>query len=175
MTKRQIRANDIIKDIRAGKTDEELGERYGISPTALKMVMEKLVAAGAISEEEIRGRTSMNEDRQVWEALRSGSRNYIFFTIPIYDTDDLNVEGTVNDVSEQGLQIEGVNTTVGERRSFLIRADEFADVFPFVFDATCKWVETSGETGPPLAGFEIDNISEGGSKELRKLIGLLTL
>ncbi len=175
MTKRQIRANDIIRDIRAGSTDEELGAKYAMSSCTLKMVLEKLEAAGAISEAEILGRASMLEDRECGDALRSTSRNYIFFTIPIYDADDLNVEGIVNDISEEGLQVEGVKTNVGDKRSFLIRSDEFADVFPFVFDATCQWVQSSGRAGPFLAGFGIDSISEGGSKELRKLIGLLTL
>ncbi len=174
MTKRQIRAKDIINDIHAGKTDQELAEKYGISLSALEMVLEKLAAAGAISQEEIKGRASMIEDPQSCDPLRSMSRNYIFFTIPIYDADDLNVEGSVIDISEHGLQIEGVETTVGDKRCLLIRVDEFADVFPFVFDATCKWVQTSCGKGPLLAGFEIDSISEGGSKELRKLIGLLT-
>ncbi len=175
MTKRQIRANDIIEDIHAGLTDEGLCQKYDVSESVLKMVFEKLVGAGAVTRAEIDGRASLSQETEVWDAFEAGSRNYIFFTIPIYDANDLNVEGFVNDISEQNLLVEGITTSPDESRTFLIRADEFADVFPFVFDATCKWVQPHGAAGTQLAGFEIANISEGGSKELRKLIGLLTL
>jgi hypothetical protein len=173
MIKRQIKANDIIRDIHAGLIDAELSERYDVSDSVLKMIFEKLVAAGAITQAEMEGRAAMRQESDSWEAF--GSRNYIFFTIPIYDANDLNVEGTVSDISEQSLQVEGISTAASEKRTFLIRSDEFADVFPFVFDATCRWVRPVGGSAKLLAGFEIDSISEGGAKELRKLIGFLTL
>ena len=91
------------------------------------------------------------------------------YTIPIA----WNMEAWILDITEKGLQLTGLLAEVGQYRSLLIRADEFHDIFPFAFDALCKWVEyEDGENG---VGFEIVDISETGLNELRKLIRLLTI
>jgi hypothetical protein len=57
----------------------------------------------------------------------------------------------------------------------LVQADEFADVYPFTFDAVCRRVEESGDEDPYTAAFEITSISRGGRGELRKLCHFLGL
>jgi hypothetical protein len=71
------------------------------------------------------------------------------------------------------MQVTGIKVKVGEAKSLLIQADELADVYPFVFDAACRWHEIS--EGQEAAGFEITNITERSLKELQKLIRYLTL
>ena len=84
------------------------------------------------------------------------------------------MEGWITDITEEGLQLTGMPAEVGQSRSLLIRADEFHDIFPFAFDAKCKWVHTD-DVNETLVGFEIVDISETGLEELRKLIQLLTI
>ena len=95
--------------------------------------------------------------------------------MPVYDTSDLHAEGFLEDVSESGIRVVGMNVSEGDERTLMIRSDEFVDVYPFVFDATCRWRETADQTGDVVAGFEITNISDGSRGELRKLISLITL
>ncbi len=79
----------------------------------------------------------------------------------------------MNDISEKGLQVGGLEFTVGETKSLLIRADEFADIYPFVFDATCRWITKEESTDDFTAGLEITSISDRGLEELRNLLALL--
>ncbi len=174
MAKQKIRAALIIDDIRSGRTDIELMDKYGMTAVALRGVFSKLVKASAITQAEIDGRiASFSETVQI-DKLSITPRNYIFFTIPIYDANDIATEGVVTDISDEGLQIAGIPVAIGETKPFLIRSDEFADVFPFVFEATCRWINPRGSDDDFSAGFEITSISAGGLQELEKLIEFLT-
>ncbi len=175
MIKRRIPARAIIEDIRTGMGSAKLMEKYQISPVGLQTLLRKLINARALREADLGTRILDAPTATESGRGRAVPRNYMFFTIPIFDVDDLYVEGIVNDISEKGLQVEGVETFVGDARTFLIRADEFADVFPFAFEAICRWIGNDGDSGAPLAGFEITNISEGGVSEIQKLVQLLGL
>jgi hypothetical protein len=78
------------------------------------------------------------------------------------------------DISEVGLQISGIPTKVGDTKDFLVQADYFADVYPFVFEAQCQWA-SKAEDGHLFSGFEITSITEGALEELRKVTSMLAL
>ena len=52
MTKRQVKAKEILEDLRAGFTDDQLMEKYRLSPTGLKSLFDKMVEAKVMSEDE---------------------------------------------------------------------------------------------------------------------------
>ncbi|MEW6352008.1 MAG: PilZ domain-containing protein [Thermodesulfobacteriota bacterium] len=175
MNRRRIPARVIIEDIRNGMTGAELMEKYEISREGLQLLLRKLVEARALRKADLVPGTAESTVTTDVSKARSAPRNYMFFTIPVFDVDDLYTEGIVNDITEQGLQVEGIVAEVGDARTFLIRADEFAEVFPFAFEAVCRWVRYDSDSDTPLAGFEIVNISDGGRTQIRKLVQLLTL
>lgn len=173
--KRSIKARDVIKDIRSGLTDSQLMEKYQLSEGRLKHVFEKLVDAKALDESEIRDRVTLAQESTSGRSARRMSRGYLMFSIPVYDTDNIEIEGWLVDLNQTGLQVSGIEAAVGDSRSLLIRADEFVDVYPFGFDAKCRWVEPDETQGVLNVGFEITGISSWGLQELRKLISLVTL
>ena len=67
-----------------------------------------------------------------------------------------------------------IPTKAGDTKDFLVQADYFADVFPFVFEAQCQW-SSKAEDGNLFSGFEITSITEGALEELRKITNLLAL
>ncbi len=174
--KRKISAREVIFDTRKGMTNNDLMHKYGLSPRGLASVFKKLLAAHIILEEELEGRIPVvAADTVEVEKARAMSRNYPVVTLPVYDIDDITTDGQIMDITERGLQVLGLNALVGDRKSLLIQADDFADVYPFVFEAECRWVRSDPEIQAVVAGFEITNISDGGLQELRKLIPQLTL
>ncbi len=175
MDKRRIPASVIIEDIRNGMSGPQLMEKYQITAEGLQLLLRKLIDARALRKADLVGQTVESSVSTEVARARSAPRNYMFFTIPIFDVDDLYTEGIVNDITEHGLQVEGIEASVGDARTFLIRADEFADVYPFAFEAVCRWVNNNAESETPLAGFEIVNISDGGRVQIQKLVQLLTL
>ncbi len=173
MPKRTIVIKDFIRDFQSGKTNQELIQDYELDLWGLRNTLKKMVEIKALALDEVRDRipsfhgVSDGDDRRSWK------RRFVLFSFPVYEADDLEEEGLVNDITENGLQVSGIKSRIGEAKSLLIRADEFADIYPFVFEATCRWINPENERGEFAAGFEITNISEGGLTELRKLIKML--
>lgn len=174
-SKRTIKASEILKDIKGGLSDAELKAKYALSSKSLHAILTKLVASKAVDGSELTRRGLLNAPVTDVNELREGTKGYSLFSIPVYDSSDLQQEGWLTDVSEQGLQVAGIDATAGERRGLLIRADEFADVYPFAFDVVCRWVRADEPGGEVTAGFEITGISEMGRQQLQALIRLLTI
>jgi hypothetical protein len=172
--KRTIKAKEIVSDIRLGLTNQQLMDKYTISLNGLNNIFRKLVQAHALEESELEARLSLPLETSAIGKRRVLQRNYVFVRLPIYDMENLVNEGQVIDINEEGFQVTGIETEVGENKGFLIQADYFADVYPFSFEAQCKWV-SKNEDEQCAAGFDITSISEGGLEELRKLIRMLTI
>ncbi len=61
MTKRNLSAQNIVQDIRAGLTDPQLEEKYRIKPDAMPFLMRRLVDAGMMTDLEMYERKSLSE------------------------------------------------------------------------------------------------------------------
>lgn len=173
MPKRRIVIRDFIKDVLAGKSEFDLMHTYELDAWGLSNALEKMVEIRAITLEQLLERLPSFQFSTQGSDRRQLPRQYVLFSFPVYVANDLGIEGFVNDITERGLQAAGIRCQVGEAKSLLIRADEFADIYPFVFDATCRWINEEDPYGEFVAGFEITDISAGGLFELRKLITML--
>ncbi|MBI5572665.1 MAG: PAS domain S-box protein [Desulfomonile tiedjei] len=180
--KKTIKSSKITADIRAGIADSQMMDKYGLTATGLDNVFKQLVAAGVVSEDEIERKAQpdtreqeqdqQQEDETVNRAL---PRNYMVVSVPIYEANNLLSEGTIIDISEKGLKIQGIKTMEGEKKGLLVQGTEFHDVFPFVFDAVCRWTQTDESTGETVAGYQITAITDAGLQELRKLMAALSI
>jgi hypothetical protein len=59
--KRKLKAAPFIRDLRDGVGDEQLMEKYSLSPNQLEKAFRKLVDAGAIAEMELFMRSSISD------------------------------------------------------------------------------------------------------------------
>jgi hypothetical protein len=59
--KRKLKAAPFIRDLRDGVGDEQLMEKYSLSPSQLEKAFRKLVDAGAIAEMELFMRSSISD------------------------------------------------------------------------------------------------------------------
>ncbi len=173
MPKRTIVIRDFVRDFKSGQTNEGLMQDYELDLWGLRNTFKKMVEIKALALGDVRDRIPSFHGVADVDDRRLLKRRFVLFSFPVYVADDLDEEGLVNDITDKGLQVSGIQTGVGEAKSLLIRADEFADIYPFVFEATCRWINPENERGEFAAGFEITNISEGGLAELHKLIKML--
>jgi hypothetical protein len=125
-----------------------------------------------IEAEEKDGLVHGDEDN--YKDKRQTARSYPVVELPIYDVDDPTVEGVVTDLSAKGVQIVGIPSKEGQRKTFFIQANEFGAGTPFSFEAECRWVREDRDTGRVLAGFEILGISDKDLQQLRMVMNLLT-
>ena len=173
-TKRTINAKEIVSDIRSGMINQRLMDKYHVSLDKLHNIFKQLLDAHAIERSALEPLISIPYQQFKIEKRRQLHRGYVFVRLPIYDLENLLNNGTVVDISEVGLQISGIPTKVGDTKELLVQADYFADVYPLVFEAKCKWT-SKADDGLLFSGFEITSITEEGLVELRKLISMLTI
>lgn len=172
MGKRKLKARELVMCIRNGMSDAQLMERYKLSAKGLQSAYQQLLKANAVTEEDLSGRSPGFEDTVTVEDTRRLNRTKVRTVLPIYETRDLEVRGTVQDINEKGVGIRGIRAMEGEVKELVIASDDFVEVDPFVFEATCRWAK-KGDDGQYSGGFEITRITEASSHELRKLIQFL--
>ncbi len=95
--------------------------------------------------------------------------------VPIYDIGS-GAKGVLRDISETGLRVAGIESSVGQAKTFQIPIDMFMKADPLLIIAECKRVELKGRNSKYfVAGFEIIDLSEGDRKTLRNFIEFLLL
>ena len=173
--KRQINAKEMVDDLRSGNTDSELMEKYELSPKALQAICRKLVARQAISQSELYERSPLFRERADQISARKCPRAGLSIHIPIYDL-QASATGLLRDISETGLRVAGIESSVGQIKTFQIPIDTFMQADPLLVVTKCKWVKTQGKNRRyPVAGFEIMDLSEKDRKSIREFIKLLLL
>lgn len=194
---RKIKASEIVKDIGSGMSNAELMEKYAITAGALRDLFRRLIEAGLLkltdltgsqtappapSEEEPAGSpapaapsTKVEPSQLTKPETPRPSKYFPLMQMPIYELEDLTTEYVLDYFTEKGIKISGITARVGDRKTFMVQPDEFADVFPFVFEAVCRWVDKDPESKVPTAGFDITSISKTGFDELSKLILAVTI
>lgn len=171
----RIGIRSIVKDIKAGLTDFDLMEKYGITYDALQQLFHKLVELKAVTKEMVFGTVTLDYQPAIPENLRSLQRYYLDFEIPIYERSVPDIHGVLRDITEKGVGIAGLEVAPDDIKSLVILGDSFGAAPPFEFDAICRWFKEEDGDWKNVSGFEITFISERDLKNLRKLIRLITL
>ena len=149
--------------------------KYELTSQGIQRAFRKLIAAKAISYDEICGGSSKYEDTCEVIDDREGSRNSAIFEIPVIDVRDRNNFGWIIDISEQGLQVCGINTHYGNVMKLLVFPEGLEDLTPFTIEAECQWTTEQNEDTAISAGFQITNISNEGTEHLQRLIDFMTI
>ena len=175
MDNRTLYIKRILADIRAGMGDVPIMEKYRLSPADLMAILLEFghLRTGESVGEEQKMRT-LRKDVSDTE-MRVLPRNYLTLSLSVHDAADHSISGVINDITENGLQIEGIPANVGEIRSFVISCDMFPGDPPIVFDAECRWIGQLEANKQFVAGFEITMISDEAAEQLLKLIRQITL
>lgn len=171
--KKPVNVAQVLKDVRAGLTDSELMEKYGIPYERLDEVFRQLLDSNAITRGELYGRSSLFLDTVTVDAVHDESAHYLAFPVPISDAMDPSIVGRLRNVGEQMVGMVGIEAEIDEERSFVVYPEKFVDIQPIAFDATCRWLITEPEGS--YAGFEITFISDKDRERLELLVRSLTL
>jgi hypothetical protein len=83
--------------------------------------------------------------------------------------------GTIKDITEKGLAVQGIKADIGERKTLWILGDDIGLIDSFELEAECRWVERAGSEGQPVAGFQVIAISDEDLHSLQGYIKFLDL
>jgi hypothetical protein len=174
-TKRQIKGKGILDDLRLGMAAWELQVRYKLSAKSLQAIFKKLVERNAISHSELYELSSFYKERIDRRRERAFPRADLGVYLPIYDIGSGAI-GVLRDISETGLRVAGIGSSVGQATTFQIPIDMFIHAEPLLIIAECKWVEIKGRRRKyPVAGFEIMDLPEKDREVLRDFMTFLLL
>ena len=168
MSGREIKAAQIVKDIRLGMTPSQLIAKYRISQQGLHDALTKLVAHKLVQKSELNDRPSLFRDSQILNRVRRFPRIQVRFPLQVWDYRQLYSHAFIKDISEKGIGAVGISALPGKEFTLQLRSGQFDDWSTFGFHAVCRW---SSERD--LAGFEITNITEECLDQLRSLIRTL--
>jgi hypothetical protein len=176
-TRRIIKADRLVADIRRRVSDFELMEKYQISLEQLDKVLEKLVEKNLLRRDELDERGAHFDDPNNRIVTRRAPRHYLRLPLIVQDIYEPSRAGLVTDLSTAGFRTRDLKAVCGETRSFVIRSKDPMDRNIVEVTAVCRWTRSdcSGQTDRFEAGFEILDISEHDRARIRLLIQKLSI
>lgn len=172
---RRINVSDMVRDIKSGMDRQSLITKYEISNKQLRKIFNRLERSGMIAKEYIDALPLLEEDTtSVWQP-REFLRCYPLVSLHVADTENPQSRGTVVDLSEKGLGLLGITTSVDETKTMKLIPTIIVGDISLQFTARCRW---TGPFDPELrarSGFEITEIDEINLQWLRELIGTTTV
>ena len=102
-------------------------------------------------------------------------RKYMLFKIPAYDAQSRRFIGLVQDITEKGLQLFGVEVEINSKKTLIVQASDYVKSGPIHFEAQCRWTRKDSPLGYYVTGFEITSINNESRKALLMLIESLTI
>src|SRR5208283_4920171 len=173
--KRQINGTDILNDLRSWMAAWELQVKYKLSAKSLQAIFKKLVERNAISHSELYEISPFYRARIDRINGREHPRADLAVYVPIYDLGSGAI-GVLRDISETGLRVAGIESSVGQAKTFQNPIDMFMQAEPLLIIAECKWVELKERKQKYfVAGFEIIDLPAIDRNTLQNFMSVLLL
>jgi hypothetical protein len=177
--KKTVSARDIILDISTGMSDAALMTKYKLSQKGLRSVFAKLMDKGFLSDKDFYSRprqaeaqsaitTTTVHDTVVMEDERDLLRLKPHVPIMIYGNNPA-IQGRIQDISEKGVGVKGINACFGEIGTFVIEPEQFLPIDPIIFQAVCIWARHDDD-GQCVAGLLFVHLTPEARKQLMKLL-----
>ncbi len=151
-------ARMMVADIRSGMNETDLMAKYQLTSNGLAIAMRVLTDEGFMNSEDTE-RLEQRISSVDYSERREAPRRNVPLTVPVLDTLNVGNKGRVKDVTEKGFSVIGVEATVGQVKRLAVMGDDLGALDPFEVKAECRWVKTGPGSEPPVAGFQITQIS----------------
>jgi len=115
------------------------------------------------------------DESKAQQCRRKFNRKYTLFKIPAYDAETQSCLGLVQDLSENGIQLIGINMDINSTKTLIIHTNDDLKGSPMSFQAVCRWVREEELQGYYVSGFEITDISDETRRNLLGLMEYVTL
>ena len=165
------RRRNIVSRILSGASPRIIMDEYNIKSPGLRRIFRTLLDSGALSKSELDEYSAMCQSSSAVKGVRRAPRKRIDFPLWVYDGGNPSKKGRVIDISLRGVRVQGIETSIAEEKTFIVRFGGSSRKGNFVFDAKCRWVnKDEQDVSKWVSGFEIMNISGPDSKKLQNLV-----
>ncbi len=173
---RTIVSGEVLQDIRSGMGDAELKGKYKLSSRGLVRLLERLVDSNLISHSELSERSGAYRNKVGHIYGRSHVRAHITVSIPVYDIGSIGSSaiGLLRDVSLEGFRIAGIESNVGDVKTFQLPLDMFIKAHPLILVGECSWVAPgAGNQNYWVTGYRMETVTETDADAITKFINFL--
>ncbi len=174
-SQRGIVISDFVSAIRAGMSSSQLMEKYCLSLSGLVQALGRVLEVKAMEPRELHALLPVERQEITLYEQRRMSRHFIHDRVLVCDIKDPGVEGTIQNINEEGFQVKGIRSHVEETRNFLILSDDIFAVRSFAVEAECRWTQPGPSITEAISGYHINTVSEKARTELRKLVVAVAL
>ena len=77
-------------------------------------------------------------------------------------------KGELNDISEKGFQVSGLDVDKDDVKEFIIGSDDVIDLNECAVKAVCRWSRKMGNGNGSIAGFELLEASQEASQGIQQ-------
>ena len=172
MSRKIIKAKDIVHDIKSGKIYVHLLDKYKITPVEFRVVFKQLLNAQVVEPYQLLGAVPILSDKDAsGESLfdwtnRRFDRKEIDFGMPVVDSDKPHTQGFVLNVSRLGIGMKGIKAALGELRSLTIPASNLLEYDTVELEGICRWTRRLYDDDTYVAGFEALLFYQGSLEDL---------
>jgi hypothetical protein len=173
---RRIVSGQVLQDIRSGMGDAELQEKYKLSSKGLVRLLERLVDSKLISQAELSEMSGAYRNKVGRIYGRSHVRAHITVPIPVYDIGAIGSSaiGLLRDISLEGFRIAGIESNVGDVKTFQLPLDMFMKAHPLILVGECFWVAPRvGNQSYWVTGYRMETVTETDADAITKFINFL--
>jgi hypothetical protein len=179
-TETEARQKEIIEDLRAGMTNDELMEKHRLSRTELRDLFEQLANSGTLQKKDgayVIPNWQIPRRHLIWTDQIAGhgiKRRYVVVSTLVYDAFEPEVKGQLAEVAGHRILTKGIGCTLHQPATLVVQSEYFRLGKPLVFDAKCDWVRPLQSGEPSTAEFTITNMADCVQQEFLEFIELLT-
>lgn len=179
-TQTGARQGEILEDLRAGMTNDELGEKYRLSRTELRDLFEQLANTGTLQRKDgVYAIPNWRIPRRhlIWTHQIPGhgiKRRYVVASTLVYDAFEPDVKGQLAEVAGDSILTKGIGCALHQPATLVVQSEYFRLGKPLVFDAKCDWVGPVQSGEPSTAEFTITNMADCVQQEFLEFVELLT-
>jgi hypothetical protein len=173
---RRIVSGQVLHDIRSGMGDVELMGKYKLSSQGLERLLERLVDSNLISHSELSEMSGAYRNKVGHIYGRSHVRADITVPIPVYDIGSIGSSaiGLLRDISLEGFRIAGIESNVGDVKTFQLPLDMFIKAHPLILVGVCSWVAPRlGNQNYWVTGYRMETVTEADADAITKFVNFL--
>ena len=104
------------------------------------------------------------------EKLRREERLSIAPSLPVYEAARPDIKGSLRDITEHGLRISGIKSSVGETKKFVLEIGRGSTIHGIEVEAVCRWARPRDADIDFESGYEIEAVFGDSFKKLVRLI-----
>ena len=164
----KVPVRDIILDIQARLSDNQIVAKYDLSDKQLQTLFRKLLDSGLLTPFEFQAWAIFCNKTIPLRNIRLFRRDIVHFALPVYDADEPENRGMVLNISENGIGVKGIRAEINDIKTLVIPTEQFLGLPPLVFEARCIW--TDAPESDRRCGFYLIDASAKIWKELRKYV-----